>query len=126
VRALVTAYLAGSVVGAVHSIRRGRHARFAGLHLPGTPLAHALTIGSPLSAPPAMLLALVVAERTGRRDLVSALSMLFLVGIAAEADTVPTLLLHPSADRLRTTCVLLDVALPVVMLVAARRSPIDR
>ncbi len=124
-RALVTAYLAGSVVGAVHSVRRRRHARFAGLQFPGTPFAHAVTIGSPLSAPPAILITLVVAERTGRSGLVKALSALFLIGIAAEADTLATLR-HPSKDPLSTTCVVLDVALPAAMLVAVRRSTIER
>jgi hypothetical protein len=121
VRALVSAYLAGSVVGAVHSVRSGRHARFAGLPFPGSPGVQALTIGTPLSAPPAMLLALVVARWRDRSDLVRALAVLFLIGIAAEADTMPTLL-HPREDRLRTACVALDVAVPAVMLVAARRS----
>jgi hypothetical protein len=123
VRALVTAYLAGSVFGAVHSVRHRRHARFAGLRLPGSPGAHALTVGSPLSAPPAMLLALLVARRRGRYDLIEALSVLFLIGIAAEADTVPTLL-HPREDPMRTACVALDVALPAAMLVAVHRSSV--
>jgi hypothetical protein len=121
VRALVTAYLAGSVVGAVHSVRTGRHARFAGVRLPGSPAAHALTIGSPLSAPPVMLLALVIAQRSRRYDVIAALSVLFMIGIAAEADTAPTLS-HPRQDRLRTACVALDLVLPAAMLLAARRS----
>jgi hypothetical protein len=131
-RALVTSYVAVSVVGAVHAVRRGSTARFAGVRLPGTPRTHALTIGSPLSAPPVLLIALVVAARQRRSDAINVLSGLFLIGIAGEADTWATVR-RPSADPVRTVCAGLAAALPIAMLyrgcsdaTPARRSPAAR
>lgn len=116
---LVKGYVAVSVVGAVHAVRRGRPARFAGLRFPGTPGAHALTIGTPLSAPPAMLVGLLLAARRQRGDVIKILSVLFLLGVAAEPDTRAALR-HPSADPLSTGCSVLELMLPVAMLVDFR------
>ena len=118
-RSLVPSYAAVAVVGAVHSIRRGRPARFVGIRLPGTPAQHAWTIGTPLSAPPLMLAALAVAARRGRDDIVRMLAMLFVVGIAGEVDTWATLR-RPAADPLGTACVALDAAIPAAMLWGTR------
>ncbi|MEK7425065.1 MAG: hypothetical protein AAB131_14640 [Actinomycetota bacterium] len=112
-------YLVVSVAGAVHAVRRGRPARFAGLRFPGTPGAHALTIGTPLSAPPAMLIGLFVAARRQRGDVLKILSVLFVVGVAAEPDTLAALR-HPSADPLSTGCTVLELVLPMAMLARLR------
>ncbi len=114
-----TSYLAVAVVGAVRAVRRERPARVAGIELPGTPRQQAFTVGTPLSAPPLMLVALVVAGRRGRSDIERILAILFIVGIAGEADTWSALR-KPTADLLATTCVLLDVALPTAMLRRSR------
>lgn len=70
-QSLARCYVAVCVVGAIHAVRRGRHARFLHVQLPGTPIQHALTIGSPLSASPIMQVALLAADalRTLRDDL---------------------------------------------------------
>ena len=112
-------YLAVAVVGAVHAVRGDRRARFAGLDLPGTPAQQALTVGTPLSGPPLMLVALVVAGRRGRNDIVRMLAMLFLLGIACEVDTW-TALRESTADLLATACVVLDAALPAAMVWRSR------
>jgi hypothetical protein len=100
-------------------VKRRRPARFVGLRLPGSPLAHALTIGTPLSAPPAMLIALVVASRKQRRDAIKFLSVMFLLGVAGEADTAATIR-HPFADPLGTGCTVLEMLVPVAMLMESR------
>ena len=110
-----TSYLAVAVVGAVHAVRLERPVRFAGINLPGTPSQQALTVGTPLSAPPVLLAALLVSSRRGRNDIVRMLAMLFLLGIAGEVDTWTTLR-NPTVDLLATTCVLLDVVLPAAMV----------
>ncbi len=114
-RSLESSYLAVAVVGAVHAVRRERPARFAGIDLPGTPAQQALTVGTPLSAPPVMLVAVVVAGLRHRSDIVRTLAMLFIAGIAGEVDTWTTPC-KPIADPLATVCVLLDVALPTAIL----------
>ena len=114
-----TSYLAVAVVGAVHAVRRERPARFAGIDLPGTPAQQALTVGTPLSAPPLMLAALLVASRRGRNDIVRMLAMLFIVGIAGEVDTWSALR-QPTADLLATACVVLNAALPAAMVWRSR------
>ena len=118
-RALARAYLAVSLLGALHAIRRHLPARPVGWQFPGTPRAQALTIGTPLSAPPAMLVALLVAIRMGHRDAIRLLSLLFLLGIVAEADT-PTTLRAPFADPFTTGCTALEIVLPIAMLVDSR------
>ncbi len=118
-RSIDSSYLAVAVVGAVHAVDRDRPARFAGVNLPGTPRQQALTVGTPLSAPPLMLVALVVAGLRHRSDIVRRLAILFIVGIAGEVDTWTTLR-KPTADLLATVCVLLDVALPTAMLRRSR------
>lgn len=122
VRALAKVYLLVSLLGAVHAVRRGRPARFAGLHFPGTPLAHALTIGTPLSAPPAMLAALLFAVRSRRRGATCLLALLFFLGIIAEPDSLAALR-KPTSDPLATGCAALDTALPIALLVTARFMP---
>ena len=72
-RSLIKCYLVLNVIGAGLSLQRSRSPRLFGVQLPGTPMAHALTIGSPLSAPPLMVIALIIAERRRRFDLVAAL-----------------------------------------------------
>jgi hypothetical protein len=119
VRAFAKLYIIVSVVGAVHAVRRGRPARFAGLSFPGTPLAHALTVGTPLSAPPPMLLALAAAVRNDRRRPTRLLALLLLVGIMAEPDSWAALR-GPTADPQATACTALEVALPIALLVAGR------
>ena len=117
-------YVAVSVAGAIHAVRRSRHARFLGIQLPGTPLQHAMTIGSPLSAPPAMQVALLAAVRPTvpqpvRHRWVRWLAVMFLVGIVGEVDTRTTLL-HPTGDRFAAVVLLLEVVLPVSLLWSAR------
>ena len=114
-RSLETSYLAVAIVGAVHAVARDRPARFAGVTLPGTPRQQALTVGTPLSAPPLMLAALVVAGRCDRNDIVRRLAILFIVGMVGEVDTWTTLR-KPTADLVTTACVVLDVALPAAMM----------
>ena len=118
-RSIEASYLAVAVVGAFHSVRRDRRARFAGLDLPGTPAQQVLTVGTPLSAPPLMLVALLVAGRRGRNDIVRMLAMLFIVGIAGEVDTWSALR-KPTADLLATACVALNAALPAAMVWRSR------
>jgi len=118
-RTLARFYVALCVVGATHAVSIGRPCRFAGLHYPGSPAQHAITVGTPLSAPPFMLLALLIAARRDRPDVTRALAMMFLVGIAAEVDTWATLR-RPTSDPISTMCVALDIALPATMLGAAR------
>lgn len=115
-RSTVRSILAVSVVGAVHSLSRGRPARFAGIRLPGTAVQHALTIGSPLSAPPAMLAALVIADRRGRDDVVRVLSAMFVVGILGEADTWTMLRRGPRSDPIAALCAAFYVVLPATLM----------
>ncbi len=121
-RILVKLYVAVSLIGAVHSIRRGKPARLFGLHFPGSVAAQALTIGTAISAPPTMLAALLVAESRGRRDIVRILSMMFICGVLGEADT-PTALRRPRADPLGTACVALEVLLPAAIFAGSLRLP---
>jgi hypothetical protein len=114
-RFLVRSIVAVSVVGALHCITGGRPARFAGIRLPGTAAQHALTIGTPLSAPPLMLVALVIAARRGRVDAVRLLSAIFIVGILGEPDTWAALR-RPSGDPLGTACAGLYIALPGALI----------
>lgn len=116
-RPLLRSILAVSAVGALHSVRTGRPARFAGIRVPGRAGQHALTIGSPLSAPPIMLVVLVGAARRGRNDVVRLLASMLIVGILGEVDTWTTLR-RPAADPIATTCVVLDLVLPAALIVA--------
>ncbi len=118
-RALARVYIAVSLLGAVHAVRRGRPARFAGLRFPGTPFAHALTVGTPLSAPPAMLAALTIAVRKNHVGATRMLSFLFLVGILAEPDSWAALR-QPKADPSATGWTVLDAALPIALFTKAR------
>lgn len=118
-RSLVKCYLTLNVVGAILSVHGRRSPRVFGFRLPGTPTAHALTIGSPLSAPPLMLMALIVAERRRRFDMVAALGAIFVCGVACEADTVAALR-DPRADPLVTALVALELAVPAALFVRAR------
>ena len=118
-------YVAVSGVGAWHSLRRRRIARVFGIQLAGSPLAQALTLGTPLSAPPVMLIALILAEHREREDVIAVLAPLFLLGLLGEADTMHTVR-GPTADPMSTICVVLEAALPLAMLrhgVTNRRRP---
>ena len=119
-RWMVRALLVVSVVGAADSIRQRRPARFAGVQLPGSAIQHALTIGSPLSAPPLMLAALGAADRRGRTDIVRLLAALFIIGILGEVDTWANLR-DPTADPIATACVTAYVLIPAGMIYAASR-----
>ena len=121
-RATSTAYVVASVVGAAHSVRGGRTARFGGVRLPGSPLLHALTIGTPLSAPPVMVAAMVWAERRDRPDVTRALAALFVVGILGEVDTWSTLA-HPRRSPFTTALVALDLILTISIQAEARARP---
>src|SRR5262245_2252134 len=121
VRALATAYIGVSVVGAVHSLRRKRLARFLGMQLPGPPVAQALTIGTPLSAPPVMLVALALAAHRRHDTALLMLSAMFLFGIVGEPDTYSTLR-RPGVDPVGTTWTVLEAALPAAMLTATLRA----
>jgi hypothetical protein len=119
------AYVVVAVAGALRSVSNERPARFLGVQLPGTPAQQALTVGSPLSAPPVMLLALLAAAGRSPRDptlaaWVRRLSVLFLVGIAGEPDTWSTLR-RPASDPITTACVVLDLVLPAALLRSSRR-----
>lgn len=119
-RLLAGSYVAVSVVGAIHACRQGRTARFAGVRLPGTAVQHALTIGSPLSAPPILHVAMLRVVQGDHaearlRTWMRRLGALFLVGIAGEPDSWSALR-RPADDPLSAVCVLLDVALPVAMI----------
>jgi hypothetical protein len=118
-RWLIRALLGASVVGAVHAIRLRRPARFAAIPLPGSAAVHAATIGSPLSAPPLMLAALVIAERRGRPDVIAVLSGLFVVGILGEVDTWHAVR-APGADPVATACVVAYVLIPAALVATAR------
>ena len=115
----VRSILVVSVVGAVDSVRRDRCAGFVGISVPGTAAQHALTIGSPLSAPPLMLIALIAAARRGRTDAVRLLAAMLIFGILGEVDTWTTLR-RPGLDPVGTACVVLDVVLPVALLLETR------
>ena len=65
------------------------------------------------------LMALAVAVRNNHRGPTRLLSMLFLIGIMAEPDTLAALR-KPTADPLATAFAALDVAIPIALLVAAR------
>ena len=118
-RSLIKCYLVLNVIGAGLSLQRSRSPRLFGVQLPGTPLVHALTIGSPLSAPPLMLMVLIVADRRRRLDVVAALGAMFVCGIACEADTVSALR-RPRADPLVTALVALELAVPAALFIRAR------
>jgi hypothetical protein len=120
-RSIVGSILAVSLLGAVHSVRRDRAARFAAVPLPGSAALHAATIGSPLSAPPLMLIGLAVAAQRGHRDIVRVLAGVLIVGILGEPDTWTTLR-RPSRDPVGTACTALDVVLPA-LLIARRPDP---
>lgn len=114
-RLAVRSIIAVSIVGAVNSIRQHRSANFAGIRLPGTASQHALTIGSPLSAPPLMLVALTVASRRERRDVVRLLAATMVIGVIGEADTWTTIR-RPRTDPIATACVVLDIVLPAALI----------
>lgn len=118
-------YVAISVVGAVRAVRTQREVQFAGLRLPGTPRTQAFTIGTPLSAPPVMLIALVVATRRRRTDVVTALAGMFLVGVLGERDTY-AVARRPWSDPLSTMCAVLEATLPIAMLHHGWRGRLDR
>jgi hypothetical protein len=121
VRVLAIAYVGVSVVGAVHSLRRGREARFLGVQLPGPAVAKALSIGTPLSAPPAMLAALALAACRRRDDALFVLGAMFLVGILGEPDTYRAVR-RPTADPLGSMCAALEAAVPTAIVVSAARA----
>ena len=121
VRLLATSYIAVSAVGAIHSLRRRRPARLLGVGLPGPPIAQAISIGTPLSAPPAMLVALAIAADRRRDRALLALSAMFLLGITGEPDTYRAIR-RPRADPIATVCVALAVAIPAAMALTAVRS----
>ena len=112
---LVWSTVAVGLIGAIHAVGQGRKARFAGIQLGGTAAQQALTIGSPLSAPPLMLVAFVVSAYQGRIDVVRILSTVFIVGILGEVDTWTTLR-RPGSDPLSAVCVLADLALPIAVI----------
>jgi len=120
-RWMVRTLLLVSAIGAADSIHRQRPARFAGLRLPGSATQHALTIGSPLSAPPLMLAALVAADRRGRTDLVRLLAAMFIIGILGEIDTWADLS-DPTAAPIATACAAAYVLLPAGMIYATSRT----
>jgi hypothetical protein len=120
VRFLVRSILAVSLIGALAAIGRRREARFAGIRLPGSPVAQALTIGTAMSAPPIMLAGLVISARGGRNDIVRLLSAIFLVGILGEPDTW-SVVRRPRSDRLATACVILEIVLPAALLRESNR-----
>ena len=114
-RLLSALTIAVSTVGAAHAIERGQTARMFGIRLPGTAPTHAATIGTALSAPPGMLAALVVADRTNRPGITRVLALMFLFGILAEADTW-TALRRPHEDPMATFVVAAEIALPLALL----------
>lgn len=111
----VRSIVAVNGLGAVRAIQRDRPCRFLGIPFPGTPLQHAMTVGSPMSAPPLMLGALLVGAQRGRHDVVGLLSAMFLVGILSEPDTWETLR-QPRSDPLSTVCAASEIALPTLLL----------
>jgi hypothetical protein len=121
VRLLATSYIAVSVLGAIHSLRRGRVARFLGMQLQGPPVVQALTIGTPLSAPPAMLIALALAAHRHRNTAVATVSAIFLLGVVGEPDTYEAVR-RPTADPIGSTCAVLELALPAAMVCSAVRA----
>jgi hypothetical protein len=114
-RLLSALTIAVSGVGAAHAIERGRTARMFGIRLPGTAAWHAATIGTALSAPPAMLATLVFAERTNRQRIIRVLAVLFFFGILSETDTW-TALRRPGDDPTATIIVVAEIALPLALL----------
>jgi len=114
-------YFVVSVVGAVQAVRTSRSAQFAGLRLPGTPRTQAFTVGTAFSAPPLMLITLLVASRRQRTNLVTALAVLFVVGVLGERDTY-AVMRRPTFEPLSTLCVVLEAALPLAMLDHCRRA----
>lgn len=119
-RLLTRLYVIVSLVGAVRAVQRDRPCRFAGLTFPGTPAQHAVTVGTPMSAPPLMLVALVLAARRRRVRWLRILAAMFLVGSLAELDTLPTLR-NPTDDPVSTACTALELALPAALLAATVR-----
>lgn len=114
-KTLAFSILGVSAVGAVRATQRGRPCRFLGIPFPGAPWQHALTVGSPMSAPPIMLATLVVAVRRGRSDIVGLLSTVFIAGILSEPDTWATFR-RPRFDPVSTVCVALEIVLPAALL----------
>jgi hypothetical protein len=121
-RFLTQCTIAVSVAGAIHAIRRDRPARMFGLRFPGSTALHAATIGTSISAPPAMLVLLWIADRTGRPRVIRVLAGLFFVGILCEVDTWTTMR-HPGDDPAATGVVVAEIALPIALLTAARGRP---
>jgi hypothetical protein len=66
-----------------------------------------------------MLAVLLFADRTGRQRLTRVLATLFFIGILSEADTWTTLR-RPGDDRLRSSIVASEIALPIALLSSAR------
>jgi hypothetical protein len=110
-RALVWSYTAIGAAGATQCIRRGRPARFAGIPLPGSAKQHAVSIGTPLSPPPFMSVALLAALRADRNEAIRILAVVFTVGLLGEPHTWATLR-RPGRDPIDTLCVLLGPRCP--------------
>lgn len=77
----------------------------------------ALTIGTPLSAPPALLAALALAELRSDRQRRRALALVFAVGVLGEPDSWRALA-NPRDEPATTVLVALDLAMPLAMLLA--------
>lgn len=117
---VVWSYAITGVIGAVHAVRRDLVARFGGWRWPGTPIVQAVSIGTALSAPPALLVAAIVdlcRPQRWRRWL----AVGFLIGAAGERDTYRTLR-HPSRHPLATMITATNLSLPAAMLFIDRRA----
>lgn len=124
------AYLAVAALGTWLAIRDDLAGRPFGWELPLTPLANfVFGLGTALSAPLVLLLALVAAnllmgrgEKTRRRaaTLIAILSIGFLVGMLAEPITRD--LLRPgTVDLLPAAVVIINLILPLAMVLLAIR-----
>ncbi|MEO6570291.1 MAG: hypothetical protein ABIO83_01970 [Ilumatobacteraceae bacterium] len=117
---VVWSYAMIGATGAVQAVRRDLPARFGGLRWPGTPIIQALSTGTALSAPPALLVAAIIDDCRSRRWS-RLLAMGFLVGAAGECDTYRTLR-HPRRDPATTIISAANLSLPAAMLLLDRRS----
>lgn len=116
---VVWSYAITGVAGAVHAVRRDLPARFCGLRWPGTPVIQAVSIGTALSAPPALLVAAIVDIGRSRRWS-RLLAVGFLIGAVGERDTYRTLR-HPRRNLATTMISAANLALPAAMLLLDRR-----
>jgi hypothetical protein len=116
--AVVAAFVATTVYGALVAVRDQLDGRPLGVGVPWPVWVQTLTWGTALSAPPVGLVLLGIAVATRSMRLITVLAATFLVGVLMEPNTWHTLA-RPVAWPARTLALVLLVVLPATMLVLA-------